>query len=213
MRSIFRVALVTTLTTACFGTVALASASAAVVWTINGVEQRGGGKENVSSTGGKFTLNGGGIEIECKKESGTGTITFSVPGTDAGTVEFGECALLTEKAACVLAAETLPFEVKTMLTEITGTDYDLFTPKNAGFTTFKLNNVTGKTCSIKGNYAITGSTAAQIGAQAVELEFKFSEAISTAVGAELKIIGKAVLTGSFKEKMTGANIGSELGTF
>jgi hypothetical protein len=111
-------------------------------------------------------------------------------------------------------AANILLEVETALTEVVFKDYDIFAPKNPEFGTFKVINVPGQICAIKGVYKLTGTMAAQVGAQAVELEFELSEAAFKATGASLKINGNvSKFTGNFKEKMTGANIGSELGTF
>jgi hypothetical protein len=207
MRSIFRIMLLTILTSACLGTIALASASAAVVWTVKGVEQKGETKENVSTSGGVIKLKGDGIEVECKKEAGTGNIKFTTPGKDEEMLVFEKCALTNNVAECVLASELIPFEVKSDLTQVIKTFYDEYTPKVGAFATIKVQNVVGEVCLLKGAYTVAGMALASIGAEAEELPFTLAPPLS-----KLTInTNAAELEGSFKEKLTGANVGSKLG--
>jgi hypothetical protein len=179
------------------------AASAAPTWKIEGKEFTG--EEEISSTGGPFTLTVPklGVAIKCEKETDSGTI-FS-KNKDEAKIEFTKCVV--EKAANCTVKEPITSEVNTALTEVSGKVYDKFTPKKEPFTTITLE---GTSCALKKAYEVTGTEAGEVGAEEVESKLKFSEAISKAAGTVLKFgADEAFLEGTTNQKLAGKEKGKK----
>lgn len=203
---VFSLALVAVLALSAFA--ASLAQAASPEWYVNGSKLVG--TETETSSGGPFTLAvpARGLNIECKKETNTGSIT--APRSDKATISFTECILVGAPTCTVSVAST---KAATELVLVGGNVYDNFKPETG--TTFTTITIAGSGCAAAGIYPVTGETCGKASALGVELVSQplvFSAANSTACGKELKFGGtKATLSGTSNQVLSGAHKGQKFG--
>ncbi|HEY2142386.1 MAG TPA: hypothetical protein VGG98_10050 [Solirubrobacteraceae bacterium] len=217
----FRTALIALVGVAALGTVASASASATPGWTVTGVKQKGGGKETTSSKGGIFHLSVAFAQnIQCTKEKDSGEISFTEPGTGVLKITLEGCTTpglanceVSDTGAGKTAGTIRTGELATELRTYAGIVYEHFqAPAFGVMTTIEVKNKEGKVCNAKGKFPVEGEDCAEVGPEAIALQFKLSQAIATKCGAKLETEGSAdEMSGTSERTLTGAKKGLAFG--
>lgn len=188
-----------------------ASAAQAHEWTIGGTPLSAlGGSETISSTGGPFSLSvpSRKLELKCNSQTSTGEI-FS-EGEDNAFVTFTECSVVGAPL-CTVAEPIEANTVTKLITNASGTLFDLFEPAEGGVFTEIV--ITG--CGAAGEFEVTGNVAGLTeppGVEKAEQPLTFSKEQSEAAGTELDFgNAPAFLSGNALVSLSGGHAGQAWG--
>ncbi len=197
-----------------------AIAAEAFEWRIEGSTMKALGlkEETKTSEGGSFLLDTViakvEVEIECEKETDTGKVFSELlgagkEGTGEETMSFSGKCKVVKPAGCTIN-EPIQVAAKTRLAEYEKVMYEVYEPLAAGV----FGQVTIGVCAQKGTYKLEGAFCGEVEpllTELVEQPVRFSLTrleICIAKGkiAPLKFGGEpAILSGSSKRKLSGAN--------
>lgn len=135
------------------------------------------------------TIDGQAIVITCKKNIDTGEI--GPKGLSVGTTLFDECSVGNTKetfTSCEVPSITVSYRDQLIENSSKEIEDELKPEQGNIFATIVIKNVTGKTCTVKGTFEVTGTQDAKLKEATVAkllriLEFKPS-------GSKLKLAGE-----------------------
>jgi len=197
-----KVFLVSLLTLFVMGALTSASASA-LLWSVSGFttfETEAISNALITIAGGK--LEGEGIATTCPmlkieggliKEGSTGMVTAA----------FSECKELNESANCELSSEKIQTNPVSM-NIIGAEEFEIAPESTTEFTTLKLNNKSGKTCTLKGIYVLRGYARADVGNASSE-EAEHSLTFSVTSHLTFNHSFPVTIEGSGKVKLTSGS--------
>jgi hypothetical protein len=191
------------------GAVSSASASA-LLWSVNGSTTFG--TEKISE--GLITiehglLTGDGLEITCPMLNIVGGLIKEGKTGMATSATFSECKLINKTETCVLSSETIETNPGTA-DLANATEIEVAPEGTNEFTTVKLNNVSGHTCSVKGKFVISGTARLEVGNASSE---EPEHLLTLSAASNLAINGNAsTIKGSGKGKLTSGNKWSIMAT-
>jgi hypothetical protein len=196
-----------------------AGSALAAEWIVEGktLSELGLTKETVSSTGGTVTLGLPSINLKIVCGSAKGTGQIMVSKKDEGALELSTCLIQDNKGntspSCVIG-EPLTINAATELVEdkTTGAIYDVLKPQTGkeALAILSFKSAKGKECLLEEEYQITGNAAVQFKETAAEQSLAFIEPKAIEVGLFIGI-HPVPITGTIKEKLTGAKAGAKWG--